>query len=286
MTPPPDEHNLAERLTAFADGELDAAQTLAMWTYLSEHPERHAALEWLRDQQQLTLAARRVADRPAPAELKNRIASLLDAKPEPLRLNAPPPSSHRRIGFAFAVAASLLLGASAALFFTRASAQAEVIPGRLIATVGRVHAECSRLPEALHDASFEGTNAKLAATVKASLGTTSATPDLSPAGFRLVGAGPCLGIDVQTVHLLYRSTSKSSKEVVSVFVQADTGKFAHLEAGRVYRVSSPTSPFPMLAWKTSGIIYFLLADDDKTEAAVLQTMRPTPPEEILTVASR
>ena len=284
MNGPPDD-DLIESLTAFADGELDAAQTAAMWAYLADHPERHAALTWLRDQQKLTLAARKVARHDTPADLRDRVAAMNAAKAQTatsLRRSG----VWGRIGYPLAAAAGLAIGLSLATVFVRPARAAEVLPGKLVTAVARVHADCSRLPETLHNATFESTDATLATTMKASLGTNTATPDLQPAGFRFVGADHCLGNRTPIVHLLYRSTDVSSVAAVSVFVQADTGKYAALEAGRVYRVSSTTSPFPTLAWKSSGVVYVLLADDDNTENAVLQTMHPTPASAILTVASR
>lgn len=280
-----DDNNLIELLTAFADGELDAAQTLAMWTYLAEHPDRHAALRWLQEQQQLTLAARQISERAAPSDLRERITASVRPTLESKRPRARKSAWGRRIGYPLAAAAGLAIGITATVFMARSAPPAEVLPARLIAAVGRVHAHCSRLPEALHDATLEATDATIATAMKTSLGSGSATPDLLPAGFRFVGADHCLGTRAQTVHLLYRSTD-ASQAAVSVFVQADAGKFSGLDSGRVYRVSSPTSPFPTLTWKSGSIIYVLVADDDKTQAVVLQTMRPTRPEEILTVASR
>jgi anti-sigma factor RsiW len=284
MTEPTDD-NLIESLTAFADGELDAARSLAMWSYLAEHPDRHAALKWLRDQQQLTLAARRVTEAPAPSDLRARIAAMA-ARPQAASSVAPTRSWARRIGFPLAAAAGIAIGLTVATFFMRPTPVAEVLPARIVTSIARVHADCSRMPETTHDATFEATNATLATTVATSAGSASATPDLTSIGFRFVGAGRCMGLKSETVHLLYRAIDPKSPAAVSVFVQPDTGQFAQLESGRVFRVSSSTAPFPTLAWRHGPVIYFLLADDDKTEAAVLQMMHPTPPGEILQVASR
>ena len=73
---------------------------------------------------------------------------------------------------------------------------------------------------------------------------------------------------------------------MSLFVEGDVGQYPALASGRVYRVSSPTSPFPTLAWRNDQVVCVLLADSDRTEMAVLQLIRPTPADEIVSVAKR
>jgi anti-sigma factor RsiW len=284
MLGPVTRDNLDDYLAAFADGELAAAQSLAMWTFLEGHPDRAALLTRLREQQELSAAAKRSLQSSAPADLHARIAALVNENSvEPAVSRSP---WRRRIGYALAAAAGLLIGISATAFTLRSTSPRSVLPGDLVAKVGHVHAECSRLPEAMHNASFETVDAQLASTMKVSLDSTSAAPDLATVGFTLTGAGPCHAAGIETVHLLYHATSPRSVAAISLFVQADAGQYPALEANRVYRVSSPTSPFPTLAWRKDKVIYILLADSDKTESVVLQAIRPTNADEIITVASR
>jgi hypothetical protein len=60
-----------------------------------------------------------------------------------------------------------------------------------------------------------------------------------------------------------------------VFVQAWHDQYP-LKPGRLYTVSVATSPFPMLAWRTDRVVYFLLADDDATEQAAAALIRGEP----------
>ena len=284
MLDPLTQDNLAAHLAAFADGELDAAQSLALWTFLETSPGREAALRQMKEQQQLTQAARRSLHSTAPSDLRARLTALpVDV---PTMKIVPAKSWRRRVPYPIAVAAGLMVGVSASAFLMRAAPTPDVLPGDLVMKVGRVHAECSRLPEAMHDATFEAVDAKLATTVRASLNTTADAPDFTAAGFHFVGAGPCHGAGAETVHLLYRSIKAPNASAISLFVQPDAGQYPRLAESRVYRVSSPTSPFPTLAWRSGSVIYVLLADSDKTEAVVLQLIHPTPADEIVTVASR
>jgi anti-sigma factor RsiW len=113
------ESNLHEYLTAFADGELDAGQILAVLNRLSNHPE---ALEMMRGQQQLRLEAHRVVldnTPPVPIDLRQRIQAMAEQTDKsigisPNRGNTPPSSKNsppRPRNQLWAVAAvSFLLG--------------------------------------------------------------------------------------------------------------------------------------------------------------------------------
>ena len=307
MLEPLGENTLRDYLTAFADGELDAAQTSAVWMYLADHPDRLAALRWVADQQWLTLESRRAITTTSPPELRERILAAFEgeaaapsisvtklgsnvgegASARTLSEHAPNAQSFSRrrfFGYALATVAGLAVGATVAAYSFRATP--DVIPYGLILNVGRTHAACSRLPEALHDATFEAIDASLADLARDDQHGKSNVPDLSALRFRFVGAGPCQAAKFHTVHLLYRTTVADSLAAVSIFLQADQGQFPAMKLGRVYRVSSSSSPFPTLAWRTGSVVYFLLADDEATEAALLQVVRPTPIDQIVSVAAR
>ena len=285
MLDPLDENNLRDHLTAFADGELDAAQSAALWAYLAERPDA-PALRWLAEQHRLTLAARRVLDVPVPQDLKARMGNLVREHASADRSITSPRSWPRRFAYAIAVAAALIIGATVTHYTARPTSKTAVVPADLIVAVGRVHAECSRLPEHLHNAHLADADAKVAELMTTDLGGENpagpGVPDLTAVGFRFVGAGPCPAAKFQTIHLLYRSARPAGLAAVSLFVQADAGQFPELKGGHVYRVSSSTSPFPVLAWRTGTVIYFLVADDEQAESSVLQTLHPTDSASIVT----
>ncbi len=84
MPDPPGEQSILEHLTAFADGELDAAQNLGVLRYIASHPE---ALELMDQEQRLRLAARRVVRDRAPAvtpALRARIEAMAAAASDPM----------------------------------------------------------------------------------------------------------------------------------------------------------------------------------------------------------
>ena len=88
MIEPLDKDNVREHLTAFADGELDAVQILAVLEYLRTDPE---ALNLLTEQQKLRVATMRTVREtapPVPTALRERItalaaASAAESKPAP-----------------------------------------------------------------------------------------------------------------------------------------------------------------------------------------------------------
>ena len=284
MSDPIGEHNIHEYLTAFADGELDAADNLAILDYVSQNPDM---VRLMRDQQRLRLTALRAvrgSTPPVPAALRAQIESMAVAtlaadRARPAQTEARRNRAHRFLGVAAAVAASLLVGLVAgglAARLLRSSPQlappaiaqlptpvapAEVVPVGLVTAATRVHVDCSRLADRLHSVGYPPQFTDLAASVRQDLGREDTPyPDLSSIGYRLVGAGPCGKPLEGTVHLLYKSPRPES--VISLFVQAHTGRFA-MSPGTLYTLSGTEAPFPAYAWRTERVVYFLVADNEE-----------------------
>lgn len=273
---PSDSHPLSHDLSAFADGELDPAATRRLLQQLLDDP---AAVERLRRVQQLTAAARRAVRShtpPVPDALRDRLRALAD----------PPPADaapRRWAWFARAAAAVVLLAGG--LWIGRSTkppatprpdvVAADVLPAGVVARAEEIHGFCSRLAAGLHAGGYPADVAALAGSVQADLHSDHPYPDLTPIGYRYRGAGPCGNPLVDTAHLLYRSVRAGSVNAVSVFVQPWRGQYP-LAAGRLYTVSVAQSPFPMLAWRTEHVVYFLLADDAATERAAVALVRGGP----------
>lgn len=275
------EDNIQQYLTAFADGELDAAQILAVLDYLAEHPD---GLRLMQTQQRLRLAADRAVRTltpPPSADLRRRLEAL-----------APPATPwHRRMNWRLpAVAASFLVVGMVVgrmLLAPRPSVQQPIVvaakemdedavPAVTVAHAMRIHADCSRLQEGLHTAGYPKELKGLADSVARDLVRTEPYPDLSGLGYRYIGAGPCADPLKDTIHLLYRSAAPGSKHAVSVFVQLHRGQLP-INPGKLYVVSGPRSPFPMYAWRTEHIVYFLIADDEATVREARQAIAGAPP---------
>ncbi len=276
MSEPIGEDNIREYLTAFADGELDAARILTVLDYLALHPE---ALEMMRVQQRLRLAAERAVrglSPPTPEALRRQLEAMTPDLP-PATASPIARVTHRWWMMPI-IAAALLVGGMLAGHFivpprsTHSLVQGpDAVPDDVVAHASRIHADCSRLADALHSAGYPKELAGLALLVKSELKSEYPYPDLSAIGFRLVGAGPCADPMADTAHLLYRSTGAGHESALSVFVQPYKGQFA-LEKGKFYVVSGPRSPFPVHAWRTSRLVYFLIADDEAVEAKARATL--------------
>lgn len=276
--------NIREYLTAFADGELDAAQTLRVLDYIEEHPE---GMQLVRTHQHLRLAADRTVRAhtpPTPENLRRRLETLASAAP------ATRSPRMRLVGRRWPAVAAACLVAGALIGrslpgtgpFTPpaptaplAIDNAEPIPATTVAHATRVHADCSRLREGLHAAGYPRELAGLADAVTLDLGGDDPYPDLSGLGYRFVGAGPCADPLQDTVHLLYVSTAPGHQQNVSVFAQRNADQFP-LEPGKLYVVSGPRSPFPMYAWETKQVVYFLIADSESTIRAARQAIAAAP----------
>jgi anti-sigma factor RsiW len=300
---PEHDEQLPDQLSAFADGELDANSSLALMERLIGHPRREEALRFIRHARELTERTRqsaRAEDGPSEA-LRLQIADMLGLASEPPDgVVEVRPASTRRSSWrggamiALATAAGVAIGVALPALWSKPATRGAtdvaavqprdaILPSGFVTVVGRTHAACSRLAEGLHVASFEKTDAQLASVVRSGLHQPASAdaPDLSSIGYRLVGVGPCHHAGPGVVHVLYRSTRPGSVAAISLFVQPDSGQFTRLDADRVYRVNSNASPFPTLAWRGIGAVYLLLADDESTSLAALQTLRPTAKEAIV-----
>ena len=264
------DNNIQDHLTALADGELDAAQVLAVIDYLVAHPD---ALTAMRANQRVRLAARRAMRAltpPVPDALRRKIEAAASA--------AAPSRGPRKWPMPlFAVAAALLVGLLVGRWALQppatrvvvsqptpeAPTAVEPVPPTLIAYASRVHADCSRLEVGLHAAGYPQELSGLAGAVRADLSAPASHPDLSAIGYQFVGAGPCGEPLKGTVHLLYHSVDKGQGRTISVFVQANQGQFK-IDRGKLYLLSGPRSPFPVYAWRTDAVVYFLVADNDAT----------------------
>ena len=285
---PSDSHSVREELSAFIDGELEPVATDRLLRHLVADPK---ARETLRRQQQLTVDSRRAirALTPPPsALLLERLQALTESAPATdVRMRPRKPRvSWTAIPYAAAAALLLAFGLWAGRYsqrsqrvaqrFTPDSAAADVLPAIAISQAEEIHGFCSRLAEGLHTAGYPAQLEPLALSVQRDLHGDHPYPNFTAIGYRYRGAGPC-GVPLRdTVHLLYRSTRPGSVKAISVFAQPWRGQFA-LDEGRVYTVSVATSPFPMLAWRTNEVVYYLLADDAKTlaQAAALMRGKPT-----------
>ncbi len=275
---PPDPHPRRRDLSAFADNELYPAAADALVRHLRDHPADAAEVRRTRD---LSTAARRAVRRatPAPSDaLRERVRQIAAGAARP------PVAARRRPWLPWAgrlaAAVALVLGGAVAGQWAgrRASvppAAVDVLPVGLVAHAEQVHGTCSRLALRLHAGGYPADVAGLAAAVEQDLHGPDPYPDLRPIGFAYTGAGPCGHPLAGTAHLLYHALRPGSPAAVSVFVQANRGQYG-LDPGRLYAVSDDRDPYPMLAWRTDHVVYFLLADDPQTERAAADLIRTAP----------
>lgn len=288
MIDPLGEHNIEDFLTAFADGELDAAHRLAVIDYLQSHPE---ACEYLRDRERLRQSAQRVvlADQTAnaiPQALKDRLNAIAAGD------NLPPSHGLRRLwprGLGI-IAASATIGFAIGTLWSRPSGPAlhpqassptssvtsttvpvsltaeavdlrdAAIPPTLVRAAAYVHVDCSRVADRLHSGGYPEDLGPLAKLVETDLRSDAPQPDLTSIGYQFVGAGPCAKPLEGTVHLLYKKTGPEPRATISVFAQAYRGQFG-LQPGRMYCIANEESIFPTCAWRSRDVVYFLIADD-------------------------
>ncbi|MBC7785723.1 MAG: hypothetical protein H7144_17990 [Burkholderiales bacterium] len=263
------EDNFRQQLTAFADGELEPAQSLELLHYLCDHPE---VLAILREQQQLRFAASRAvlnATPSLPPELRQKVESIVAQQPANVSSAASPWWSPGRTA---GIAAAILLAACAfwvGKHFTQTADGTEsalnqtsdpaLVRVSLRDAVVRVHVDCSRFPSK-HSAEFPRELSPLAESIRRDLKLDNPYPNLSSAGFKFAGAGPCAEPLENTAHLLYVPIDPGQRDTLSIFVQAFTGQ-VDWEKDTVVTLSAPDSPHPVLAWRSDQVVYFLVGND-------------------------
>ena len=278
---------LRQQLSAFADGELDPAAARQLQRAIASDP---AAQDHLHQLQQLSTAARHAVRTrtPAPSDaLRSRLKEIAPAAiPAPPLQHSPAfPSWWTPLIRAAAALVLLAVGAWAGYqiakssaptsYVQRPSASAQVIPADIISQAEEIHGVCARLALGLHSGAYPTQVAALATAVEHDLHSDHPWPNLAPIGFHYRGAGPCGKPMADTAHLLYNSVRPGSANAISVLVQPWRGQYP-LEPNRVYTVSVPQDGFPMLAWRTQDVVYFLLADNMTTEQQALALIRGAP----------
>jgi anti-sigma factor RsiW len=259
----------ARRLTAFADGELPAAEAAAVQAHLAAHPAdaaRAAAAARFRQ----GVAAAFLAKTPSPSDaLRERVAAIAGQESgDDEARSVPMPRRHARW---FAVArpalAALILLALGVVVGRMLWGPKSVgvnplpVPASTVAFVTHVHVDCSRAPD-LHTAAFPKRLGTLESRLKEYLGRPVPYPDLRPIGYEYVGAGPCGNRAEQTVHLLYKAISGPVTDTVSLFVQPYHGQ-VHIEEGQVYWAAGRDAAHPMIVWRKDEMVFYLVGDADQ-----------------------
>jgi len=222
------ESELRERLSALADGELDAAQTAEVLRQIAGRGDLAAELE---QHLRLNEASRRVIQAQTPPA-----SAALRAKILALPVDSDRAESRRMIGWPMvwsAAAAALIFGLLIGYFASAhhgegpaiVASAPQPVPATLVEGLTRTHVDCSRFAAALHSAPFPAALGDLAADLRADLSSDKPYPDLTKMGYKFVGAGPCGSSMPGTVHLLYHSMAKTLNDSVSIFVQANTGQY-------------------------------------------------------------
>jgi anti-sigma factor RsiW len=256
-------------LMAYADGELAAAAAERVRHYIAENDVAQAKVTMHRKLREA--GKRAVAKEAVPNGLAERIQELAAQAHSG-------PSGRWRIGRAMAVAAVLVLGlGSAAIWsmFGRGQGTQEVVrqsslvPVAWVTSAAKVHIGCSKHPSHFTPA-FPKTLAEMPASLREFLGHDAKCPDLSKLGYQFAGCGPCMIPGGKTAHLLYRPSSGSSA-CVSLFEQADRGQLA-IEQGKVYFARDDADATPMIVWKSDGVVYYLVGEENDQLASAAGQM--------------
>jgi anti-sigma factor RsiW len=237
------------KLDAYADGELDPAETNAVGTHLRGCAACAAdVLERVQMKRSVQMAGKRYA---ASAELRNRIAKSVAAKPR------------RETGWHWKI---LALPALSVLIL---SVGINLYVGRETARRQRVYSELADLHvAALASATPVDVLSTDRHTVKpwfqGKIPFTFNLPELQGSEFTLLGGRVTYVAQTPGAHLIYRVR----KHEVSVFIFQDRGEeTASLASGPVHALS-----FNVENWTQNGLRYFVVGDVGAEEIQALSKL--------------
>ena len=257
-------------LTAFADGNLEPAQSADVLEYLSIHPELAKTLaRTMRFRGAVSRSIRGSTPRPSPA-LRDRVEHLLhkDAANEAAR--ALPMWRARSQVWMGGLAAALFCIALGLTFgrmiYKPGPAGVDEVSATMVSSMTHTHVDCSKFPN-LHNLPFPAKLSDLKLSVERTLGRDEPYPDLRPIGFAYIGAGPCAKAVDADVHLLYRSVSPPTSDTLSIFVQPFNNQVAVPE-GKAYWAQPPDSAYPVLVWHKDNLVFYIVGNAaDAVESA-------------------
>ncbi|QOV91652.1 anti-sigma factor family protein [Humisphaera borealis] len=263
MPDPTDNLDATQRLMAFADGELNAAQQLEAMRAVAADTDAAKVVE-----QEIRLrqaVARTLSAGPGPSEALQRSVAAL-AFQMPAATTAEPSSVARRwVPLGVAAAIALLAGGTLIGRFAlqpdrptiATHPDRDVLPANYIAAATQIHVRCSRGVEHHPHGGWPKTLVSIEEPVKQYVNNNSQHyPDLSSIGFKYLGCGPCGRPEETGVHLLYRSTAGT--DTLSLFIEPFTNQVDLAPGTCCY--SRTSDVHPVLVWRTQNLVFFMVGN--------------------------
>ncbi|MEX0774879.1 MAG: hypothetical protein WD042_04090 [Phycisphaeraceae bacterium] len=263
-------------LAAFADGELDVEQSLAVLEYMAMQPQ---ATRRVMHQQQLRESVRRCCAAHTPAmqpslrqAVEQKLARAAAAQRRQVVLG------RVRRWVPLTLAAMLAIVALAALWNSYQHlgpgtpipggaaglvSNTELLPASQLERFAAKHEDCARAIDVLHNrARYPRQIAQVPDAIRDFLGQqTYATLDLSSLGYQFAGMGECGTPGARALHLVYQPRPGSDlRDNVSLWIAPDDGRFANVTPNTPYVATSCGSAHPLILWRHNGLIYYLVGD--------------------------
>jgi anti-sigma factor RsiW len=122
------------------------------------------------------------------------------------------------------------------------------------------HAACTSMRELLHQADWPTNVNELPVALTGHLGASPYKGmDLSKAGYKFDGAGPCMAPGEPSAHLIYRPVDDQNQTPISLWLRPDDGRY-DIPENMTHQVNTEGSSTPIYIWRHSGIIYYMVGD--------------------------
>ncbi len=298
--------NPDQQLSAFADNELDEAQSRLVQQRLQADPSLAQRVE---SERKLRQACSKVMTGPAyqaPTALHDKIADLAQTVPcdeadqpasAPAEAYTGPPVL-ARIGkwIPAAVAAVLMIGTLIVINNNSDKASntawidsSGVLNASLVQRFGGRHIQCSRNNAPLKGADkFPQNLTELPGALSEYLNTTVSPValDFSGLGYQFDVAGLCILPGEGSVHIIYQSQSPDADGntgTLSLWLRPypdGTAKgpadMPELEPDKLYASKATDDAQPMIIWRHADIAYYLVGDDYDTVEQAFAALRQVP----------
>lgn len=294
MNKPMNNDDIRRCLWAFADGELDIEQNLAVLERMAMDP---AATRRVLHQQQLRQRTAHAMSQPAmqtPDALRTKIqqmatglpANSSDAKaaPQPQRSSGRSPVL-ARIGrwMPASIAAVLFLATAALMLMPSQPRQPDfsagigngvavnlgqqidvTISNASLAAFDRRHVRCSSDVQRMYNTiKFPTQLQALPGALDSYFSNhfNASAFDLRDIGFDYVRTGECRVPGNGAVHVLYRATPESGRyDTLSLWIRPYDGQIAEMDEGKLYVAANESASHPLLMWRHNNMAFYLVGD--------------------------
>ena len=275
-----------ELLLAVADGELDFADQPEVLSFIAADPKAAHRLAYEQRLKQACSKAMNGPEMKCPNELAGKLLAMAGdggSKKQAKQTAYVGPPVIARIGRWVPAAVAAVLLVAAGVLFSQANnapsfntqAVSFLEPGQIKNLTGR-HFDCAERPDRLKNpdqfggSDFEQLPGKLSDYFNTQANTLSL--NLDGIGYDYQLAGTCSLPGSGAVHIIYHKHNDPTRSI-SVWIVPANDMHGKLQEGRVYAEVGEDLLRPVIFWRKSGLLYYVVGDSIEDCDKAVQQLR-------------